>query len=156
MHLPTLPHCFAPDGGRVTDKQHDTRQDTQKAGGELQGRARRNEHTEDRRQDRTRHGDGETEGDTRQPRNTRQAGADRQKKEYVIFKGGKERENTAETRKSVQVCAYTFYPISRRGGRLLHFLLYIRGILYIFIYILSRLMFTFLLKLKVLDIFIII
>ena len=82
-------------------------------------------------------------------------GTEQGENEKEIYKYLRERreKNAAETRKSAQVCVYTYHPISRRGGCLLHFLLYIRGILYIFIYILSRLMFTFLLKLMfVLDI----
>ena len=78
MYLPTLSHRFAPDDGRVTDKQHDTRQDTQKAAGELQGRARRDEHTEDRTGQDT--GTGRRKGtqqDTQQPRNTQQEQEDR-------------------------------------------------------------------------------
>ena len=53
-------------GRRHTEKagKHDTRQDTQKAAGNLQGRTHR-------RQDGTSHGDEDTAGDTRQPRNTR-------------------------------------------------------------------------------------
>ena len=52
----------------MTDKQHETRQDTQKAAGELQGRAH-------------------AAGDTRQPRNTQQTGAEDKRRE-----GRKERE----------------------------------------------------------------
>ena len=51
---------------------------------------------------------------------------DRGKKKEIYKYLRERRENNAdETRKSVQVCAYTFYLISRRGGCLLHFLLYI-------------------------------
>ena len=51
----------------------------------------------------------------------------RERREKEIYKYLRERreKNAAETRKSVQVCAYTFYLISRRVGCLLHFLLYI-------------------------------
>lgn len=52
-----------------------------------------------------------------------------------IFKGEKERRNTAETHKSMQVCAYTFHKISWRVGSLLHFLLYILEGYYIYLYI---------------------
>ena len=89
----------------------DTRKDTQKTAGELQGRAHR-------RPDGTSHGDGDTTGDTRQPRNTQQAGGaedkqrGRQKKKDMIYLRERGEKNTDETRKSVHVCAYTFYQIS--------------------------------------------
>lgn len=54
------------------------------------------------------------------------------------------------------MCIYILLNIAARWLFIALSFIYIRGILYIFIYILSRLMFTFLLKLKVLDIFIII
>lgn len=57
------------------------------------------------------------------------------KKEYVIYLRERGEKNTAETRKSVQVCAYTFYLISWHSGRILHFLLYILEGYYIYIYI---------------------
>ena len=50
---------------------------------------------------------------------------DRGKKERYKYLRERREKNAAETRKSVQVCAYTFYLISRRVGCLLHFLLYI-------------------------------
>ena len=61
---------------------------------------------------------------------------DRGKKERYKYLRERREKNAAETRKSVQVCAYTFYLISWRVGCLLHFLLYIlRGyIVYIYIY----------------------
>ena len=63
-------------------------------------------------------------------------GSGRRKKEIYKYLRERREKNAAETRKSVQVCAYTFYLISRRVGCLLHFLLYIlRGyIVYIYIY----------------------
>lgn len=73
-----------------------------------------------------RKGGGERDTDGRKTHGSR-TGTEREQRKRVcnIFKGEKRGENTAETRKSVQVCAYTYYPISRRGGYLLHFLLYI-------------------------------
>ena len=66
---------------------------------------------------------------------TREQARERKKEIYKYLRERREK-NAAETRKSVQVCAYTFYLISRRVGCLLHFLLYIlRGyIVYIYIY----------------------
>ena len=65
-------------------------------------------------------------------------GENRETEKKEIYKYLRERreKNAAETRKSVQVCAYTFYLISWHSGRILHFLLYIlRGyIVYIYIY----------------------
>ena len=53
-------------------------------------------------------------------------GAERERKKE-IYKYLRERreKNAAETRKSVQVCAYTYHLIPWRVGCLLHFLLYI-------------------------------
>ena len=54
----------------------------------------------------------------------REQGENEKKERYKYLRERREK-NAAETRKSVQVCAYTFYLISRRVGCLLHFLLYI-------------------------------
>ena len=47
------------------------------------------------------------------------------KKEIYKYLRERREKNAAETRKSVQVCAYTYHLIPWRGGCLLHFLLYI-------------------------------
>ena len=69
--------------------------------------------------------DGHAPGEWR--RGSRQQAGSRERTKKEIYKYLRERreKNAAETRKSVQVCAYTFYLISRRVGCLLHFLLYI-------------------------------
>ena len=57
----------------------------------------------------------------------REQGESRQTEKKEIYKYLRERreKNAAETRKSVQVCVYTYHLISWRVGCLLHFLLYI-------------------------------
>ena len=78
MHLPPLSRRFAPDVRRVTDKQHDT----QKAAGELQGRARRGEHTDGRNKQRGRGGGrGHSRRHTAATEHTAGAGAEDKRRE---------------------------------------------------------------------------
>ena len=89
----------------------DTRQDTQKAAGELQGRAHATDrHTEQATGTGRRKG---TQQDThgshgthnRQER-TGTERADRQKKEYVIFKGERREKRRRDSQTHVNVCIY--------------------------------------------------
>ena len=52
------------------------------------------------------------------------AGRERKKEIYKYLRERREK-NAAETRKSIQVCVYTYHLIPWRVGCLLHFLLYI-------------------------------
>ena len=64
------------------------------------------------------------------------AGRSRQKKRVYKYLRERREKNAAETRKSIQVCVYTYHLIPWRVGCLLHFLLYIEReyIIYIYIY----------------------
>ena len=75
------------------------------------------------------------QGGARQQTGSRERSG-RQKKRYDIYLRERREKNAAETRKSIQVCVYTYHLIPWRVGCLFHFLLYIlRGyIIYIYIY----------------------
>ena len=146
MHLPTLSHRLAPDSGRVTAHRQ-RRQDGRPPRSSQESEIR--QHKDSTRQDQRTSG--------RKRAGARQQGGSREtEKRYDIYLRERREKNTAETRKGMQVCVYILLNIVACWLFIALSFIYIRGILYIFIYILSRLMFTFLLKLMVLRYFIII
>ena len=62
---------------------------------------------------------------TKRTHGSRQGAERERKKEIYKYLRERREKNAAETRKSVQVCAYTYHLISWHSGRILHFLLYI-------------------------------
>ena len=139
--------------GHTEDRRGASRAHTQKTGRNKprgRGHSRRHTATTEHTEGRSRSG-GQAEG-RQEGRNTdglapggavetrgarQQAGSrERRKEEYVIYLRERGEKNTAETRKSIQACAYTYHLTSWRVGCLLRFLLYIiRGyIIYIYIY----------------------
>ena len=86
----------------MTDKRHDTRQDTQKAAGELQGRARwgQRERGQTARQpertqkaERNEPGNGETEGDTRKTGIRERTGRQKKKEIYKYLRERREKKH---------------------------------------------------------------
>ena len=152
MHLPTLPRRLAPDDGRVTATTRGQPDRGDKTAGRRRASGRARWGQRERRREGKRHGSHGSHGSQEEQKDKRSGGGnkeehgsrqgagrdqtDRGKKERYKYLRERREKNAAETRKSVQVCAYTYHLISRRGGCLLHFLLYIlRGyIVYIYIY----------------------
>ena len=98
--------------------------------------------SEDKRREGRKGGERDTDGLA--PGGARRDG---KKKEYVIFKGERREKTPPRLAKACKHCIYILLNIVAWRPFIALSFIYIRGILYIFIYILSRLMFTFLLKL---------